>query len=84
MIMLFQDRKFTQKNQMKMENNLKIGTLNLCLGLKYKKDLVKSILTMNSIDILCLQEIEINHDFDCNLLNIPGYTLETEQNTNNS
>ena len=66
---------------MKMENNLKIGTLNLCLGLKFKKDLVKSILTDYAIDILCLQDIEINHDFECNLLNIPGLWLHIRNRT---
>ena len=52
---------------MSERKNLKIGTLNLCLGLKNKKDLVKAILIENNIDILCMQEIEVEHDFDCNL-----------------
>ena len=66
-----------------MEINLKIGTLNLCLGLKGKKDLVKKILNENDIDILCMQELEITRDYDCNLLSIPGYILEIEENLNN-
>ena len=53
--------------------------LNLCLGLKYKKDLVKNILLTNNIDVLAMQETELGFDFDCELLNIPGYTLETEK-----
>ena len=57
---------------------LKIATLNLCLGLKNKKDLVKNILLSNEIDILAMQEIELESTFDANLLSIPGYTLETE------
>ena len=53
--------------------------MNLCLGLKYKKDLVKDILLKNDIDILMMQEIEIENDFDCELLNIPGYRFECER-----
>ena len=61
-------------------NNLKIGTLNLCLVLKNKKDLVRAILIENNIDILCKQETEVEHDFDCNLLSILGFVLEMENN----
>ena len=57
-----------------------IGTLNLCLGLKGKKDLVKNILLENKIDILAMQETEIEPNFDMNNLRIPGFTLETEMN----
>ena len=35
----------------------------------------------NKIDILCFQEAEIESDFNNDLLNIPGYTLELERNT---
>ena len=59
---------------------LKIATLNLCLGLKFKKDLVKNILVENDIDILSMQETEIESNFDCELLKIPGYALEYEKN----
>ena len=38
---------------------LKIATLNLCLGLKFKKDFVKNILLENEIDILLVQETEL-------------------------
>ena len=34
-------------------------TLNLCLGLKNKKDHVKNILVQNQVDIFCVQETEI-------------------------
>ena len=51
----------------KMSKNLKIATLNLCLGLKNKKDLVKEILMSNEIDILAMQEIELESNFDCNI-----------------
>ena len=63
-----------------MMDNLKIATLNLCLGLKNKKDLVKAILFENEIDVLLMQETEIEQDFDCKLLRIPGYVLELEDN----
>ena len=58
----------------------KIATLNLCLGLKFKKDLVKNLLQTHDIDILLMQETELEADFDCELLNIPGYNLECECN----
>ena len=35
----------------------------------------------SKIDILCFQEAEIESDFNNDLLNIPGYTLELERNT---
>ena len=65
---------------MNIKTVLKIATLNLCLGLKFKKDLVKNILLENEIDILLMQETEIEKDFNCELLNIPGYSFECETN----
>ena len=32
------------------------------------------------IDVLVMQEVELEKDFDCNLLNIPGYRFESENN----
>ena len=46
-----------------VNNFLKVATLNLCLGLKYKKDLVKDVLIENKIDILMMQETEIESEF---------------------
>ena len=43
---------------------IKIATLNLCLGLKNKKLLVKKLLEENDIDILCMQETEVRKDID--------------------
>ena len=63
-------------------DQIKIATLNLCLGLKNKKDLVKDILCENSVDILLMQETEIDNGFDCRLLSIPGYVLEIEEKCN--
>ena len=63
-----------------LEAIVRIATLNLCLGLKFKKDLVKDLLLTNDIDILLMQEIEIERDFNCELMNIPGYIFESEKN----
>ena len=65
-----------------MAKQLKVATLNLGLGLKNKKDLVKELLMSNEIDILAMQEIELESNFDCNLLSIPGFTLVTENTRN--
>ena len=61
---------------------LKIGTLNLCLGLKFKKDIIKTLMLNEEIDILLMQEIELEEDFDCELVNIPGFNFECEMNNN--
>ena len=60
---------------------LKLATLNLCLGLKLKKDLVKNILLENNIQILCMQETEVELGFDEFLLSLLGFNLEMERNT---
>ena len=61
--------------------NLKIATLNLCLGLRSRKEEIKELIRKNNIDILCLQEVELEHDYDSTLLNFMGYNLETEINS---
>ena len=63
---------------------IKNGTLNLCLGLHAKKELVKQTILFEKIDILCMQETELNKNFDHNLLSFPGFTIETEKNTASS
>ena len=63
---------------------IKIGTLNLCLGLQAKKELVKQTILFEEIDVLCMQETESNKNLDHNLLSFPGFTIETEKNTMNS
>ena len=60
---------------------LKIGSLNLCLGLPNKKILVKNIILEEEIDILCLQETELEQNLDHNLMSFPGYNYESENNT---
>ena len=59
---------------------IKIATLNLCLGLQNKKSLIKQIVMQEKIDILCLQETELNKNLDHNLLSFPGYCYESETN----
>ena len=60
---------------------LKIATLNLCLGLKNKLNDIAQLLSYNAIDILCLQEVEILYDFAPNLLNLKGYQFELKSNS---
>ena len=52
---------------------IKISTLNLCLGLKNKKLLVKKLLEENDIDVLCMQETEVMKDINHNELKISEY-----------
>ena len=56
-------RPFLNTNQMiinyNIEKDIKIATLNLCLGLKFKKLMVEQILNEHNIDIFCMQEVEM-------------------------
>ena len=61
--------------------DIKIATLNLCLGLKNKRCEVERLMIGNNIDILCLQEVEIDKDYDYHALNLNNYCLEIEHNT---
>ena len=61
--------------------NTKIATLNLCLGLKNKKEEVKQLIIKNNIDILCIQETELEKDYPVEILTFKGYGLEMEKNT---
>ena len=45
-----------------------------------KKHLVEQILLKNTIDILCLQEIEVENGFDLDLSSLRGFNLEIENN----
>jgi exonuclease III len=58
----------------------KIGTLNLCLGLANKKELVKNLIYEENIDVLCLQETELANNLDHHLMNFPNYRYESEIN----
>ena len=62
------------------QNKITIASLNLCLGLKNKKEEVKRLIIENEIDILCVQETEIQLDYPINLLTFSGYNYESESN----
>ena len=63
-----------------MSQNIKMGTLNFCLGLKNKKISVKNSILTKKIDILLLRETEIQPSYDHNFLTFSGYNLEVEKN----
>ena len=63
-----------------MNRTMKIATLNLCLGLRNKKDEIKRIIEHNNIDIMCLQETELPGDYPIDLLSFKGYNYESENN----
>ena len=75
-------QKYVQKSQTKlmMENNFSIATLNLCLGLPNKKDMVTECLKNKNIAVCCLQETEIPANFPEEVLNCGGYNLELKLN----
>ena len=50
--------------------SVKMASLNLCLGLKFKKDLEKNIILENEIKILCMQEVEVEPGFDGAMLRL--------------
>ena len=60
---------------------MKIATLNLCLSLKYKKFIIDQILRSNEVKILCMQEVEIESEFNTDILTISGFQLELETNS---
>ena len=63
---------------MKYQNDVKLATWNICLGLANKKDLVSNTILENGIDICVMQEIDIAPGYDSNLLTFNGYNLLTE------
>ena len=63
---------------------LKIATLNVCLGLMNKLLHVDNILVENKIDILCLQEVEIPANVAVKNLSISGFNIELETNSEKS
>ena len=67
-----------------MSNETRIGTLNLCLGLRNKKEEVRRMIQDNNIDILCMQETEIPKDFPIQMLTFKGYQFENENNNTKS
>ena len=63
---------------------IKIATLNLCLGLMTKKNVVKELIKEENIDILCLQETELDFNLNHDLLIFPKYCFESEINNDRS
>ena len=51
-----------------MENQFKIASWNLCLGLSNKKDIVFQMILNEKIYVCCLQEIEILPEVDHGVL----------------
>ena len=75
---------YQTQSEIKMTNNLSnitIGTWNLCLGLRNKKDYVSKIIKEHKIDIVCLQEIDIEPSYPHNILTFKGYDFLTENNS---
>ena len=58
-----------------------ISMINLCLGLKNKKLLVRRLLDENKIEVLCMHETEIGNDLNSDQLLMSGYSLELKTNT---
>ena len=63
-----------------MSDNTKIATLNLCLGLKNKKEEIERIIKENKLDILCVQETEVKVGYPIELLAFKGFKYENEFN----
>ena len=59
---------------------MKIGTLNLCLGLKNKKDEVEKLIKEKKLDILRVQETELEKDYSTDILTFNGYNYESDIN----
>jgi exonuclease III len=61
-------------------SSIKIGTWNLCLGLRSKKDLVQKYIIDNNLDVCCVQQTKIDKNFNEVLLTFLGYSIEVENN----
>ena len=65
-----------------MNNKIKIGNWNLCLGLPNKKDYVSNLLESNNLSVCCLQECEVPNLLCEKTLTTMNYSIELEQNDN--
>ena len=63
-----------------VNENLRLGSWNLCLGLQNKKDYVSHILETNKLDVCCLQECEVTLNINEPTLSTKNYKLELELN----
>ena len=59
---------------------IKLSTWNICLGLKNKKDYIYQVIDKKEIDVCLLQEVEIDKDYDANLLTNGQFKIEVEKN----
>ncbi len=59
----------------------KLGTLNLCLGLFNKKELVKNTSNKENVDKLCLEDTKIEININHNLPSFPSFIYEFETNS---
>ena len=64
--------------------DLKIATVNLCLGLKNKRVEVERLLVENEIKIIFLQEVEIETGVDPKILKFKNFQFEFETNSEKS
>lgn len=60
------------------QKNLRVCTWNVCLGARCKLSQIRDLIIENTIDILCLQEVDIGSDESLNDYEIRGYNLEME------
>ena len=68
-------------NNHKTKVELKIATLNLCLGLKNKRTELEKLIVANNIKILYLQEVEVESNLDPKLLSLKNFHFELETNS---
>ena len=71
----------TQHTNTNKSKNITIGSWNLCLGLRNKKDYVSKMIKENKIDIICSQENDIKPDYPLNILSFRGYDYLSENNS---
>ena len=60
---------------------MRVASWNICLGLKNKKDYIYQVVKEKNIDICLLQEVEVEKDFETQLLSDKDYKIEVETNT---
>ena len=59
---------------------MRIATWNVFLGVKGKKEYIKTVINQEEIDICCIQECDIKPDYPKNALTFSNYNIEVEQN----
>ena len=59
---------------------MKLATWNVCLGIKGKKDYIKTVVCQEDLDICCIQECDIKPDYPMSALTFKNYNIEVEKN----